>query len=96
MGHLLPEYLHQAGQFHEVLQTERRTAGRDRYDRIRLNPVRPAGRNRDQLPLRVPVIEKFLAPVLSDGYDGKLLAAVGMEGMDDAEHSIAIARTGRS
>jgi hypothetical protein len=48
----------------------------------------------DQLPLLVPVIEEFLAPVMPDRYYGKLLAVAGMEGMDNPKHSIAIARTG--
>ena len=94
MGHLLPKCRHQAGQLQQVFQAERRAAGRDGYDRIGRNPVCPTGRNRDQPPLLAMVIKEFFAPVVPDRYDGKLPTVAGMEGMDDAKDSIAIARTG--
>ena len=94
MGHLLPKCRHQAGQFQQVFQAERRAAGRDSHDWIWRNYVRPFGRNADQLIVVVTVVDPVLAPVLSDGYNGKLLAVAGMEGMDDAECSRRTVCTG--
>jgi len=94
MGRLLPKCHHQPGQFQQVFQAERRATGRDGCDGIGRNPIRPAGRDRDKPPLRVTIVEEFIAPILPDRYYGELLAVARMEGMDDAEDSIAIVRTG--
>jgi len=96
MDRLLPDNGHQANKLQQVLEAERGTPGRDGHHRVRLSSVRPAGRNSDQPAFLIPVVKKLLAPVLPDGYDGKLLAAGRMERMDDAKDSIPIARTGCS
>lgn len=96
MGDLLLMRRDQSGEFEQIFQAERRPARRDDNHWVRRNHIGPMGRNRDQPPLSVTVVEEQLAAVVPGRHRQELLAAVGMEWMDDAKSSRRIVRIGCS
>lgn len=90
MVHLLLQSRQKPYQFQEILQAERRPAGRDGHHRIGRNDISPTGRNAAQPPVLVPVVNPILTPVVPYGHQRELPAAERVKRMDDAERSCRI------